>query len=115
MYLFFKGLYYVTPSLKSKSYIAIGEQLDTGSCLSNGAKLKSRKRIGKHHYMLNFIGKMFLSKEARELGESLSSSGITGAKVVGRATLICDARSIAQSKEFKELQAHAKEIISRSQ
>jgi hypothetical protein len=64
--------------------------------------------------MLNLIGKIFLSKEARELGESLSASGITGARIVGRRTLVCDAVVIAQSKEFKELQAYAKRIVDES-
>lgn len=53
--------------------------------------------------LANKCALLLLSREARELGESFKSSGISGAEVVGRGTIIVDGKVIAQCKEFKEL------------
>ncbi|PSV00729.1 hypothetical protein [Photobacterium kishitanii] len=57
------------------------------------------------------ITKLFLSKEAIELGESLCKSNIHSAEVVGRRTIVVDAREIARSPEFKKLQQEASKYI----
>ncbi len=53
--------------------------------------------------LLNIIGSLLLSSDAKALGESLKNSGITGAEVVGRGTIIVDGKIVAQSKEFVKL------------
>lgn len=61
--------------------------------------------------ILNLLSRILLSKEARELGESLKASGVTGAYVTERGTLICPAQSIQQSKEFRELRRIASRLV----
>lgn len=61
--------------------------------------------------MLKLLGKILLNAEAKRLGDSLVSSNIKGAEVVGRGTIVVDGKVIASSKEFLELKKQAKSII----
>ncbi|HIF9067554.1 TPA: hypothetical protein ACX6QT_000048 [Photobacterium damselae] len=61
--------------------------------------------------MLKLLGKILLNAEAKRLGDSLVSSNIKGAEVVGRGTIVVDGKVIASSKEFLELKEQAKSII----
>lgn len=57
------------------------------------------------------LGKLLLNAEAKRLGDSLVSSNISGAEVVGRGTIVVDGKVIASSREFLELKQQAKTII----
>jgi hypothetical protein len=55
--------------------------------------------------------KFLLSREEQLLGSELAGSGITGAEVVGRGTIIVDGRVIAASVEFQELKSQVKDLV----
>lgn len=57
------------------------------------------------------LGKILLNADAQRLGDSLVSSNIKGAEVVGRGTIVVDGKVIASSTEFLELKRQAKNII----
>lgn len=54
--------------------------------------------------LVNWLAKLFLSKEARELGAEFKQAGICGAEVIGRGTLVVDDREIVKSLRRKSLQ-----------
>lgn len=59
----------------------------------------------------HFLGKIFLTAEARELGKSFAQNDIQGAEVVGRGTIVVDGKTIASSQEFIKLKEQARKII----
>ncbi|WP_318451258.1 hypothetical protein [Photobacterium leiognathi] len=59
----------------------------------------------------HLLGKIFLTAEAREIGESFERHDIKGAEVVGRGTIVVDGKTIASSQEFIRLKEQAQKII----
>lgn len=62
--------------------------------------------------MLKLLGKILLNADERRLGAALVQSGIKGAKVIGRGTIVVDGQAIASSKEFVALKRQARKIVS---
>lgn len=57
------------------------------------------------------LGRFFLDSDVRALGVELDKSNISGAKVVGRGTIMVDGKVIASSEEFKKLKQSAKRVV----